>query len=81
MCLTRPTVFRMPRFRSGGWYELDLGDATVIPALLVCDRVSAITTQELAQRGFDGKIVPEFNYTPSLGLYLIRPAPRPTPSP
>jgi hypothetical protein len=67
--------------KSGAWYELDPGDATVIPALLVCGRVSATTTQELTQRGFDGKIVPELNYTPSLGLYLIRPAPRPTPSP
>ncbi|MGA8576743.1 MAG: hypothetical protein WB609_13785, partial [Candidatus Cybelea sp.] len=67
--------------KSGAWYELDPGDATVIPALLVCGRVSATTTEELAQRGFDGKIVPELNYTPSLGLYLIRPAPRPTPSP
>jgi hypothetical protein len=67
--------------KGGAWYELDPGDATVVPALLVCGRVAATDAAELAQRGFDGKIVPELNYTPSLGLYLIRPAPRPSPSP
>ncbi len=67
--------------KSGAWYELDPGDATVIPALLICGRVAATNAQELSQRGFDGKIVPELNYAPSLGLYLIRPAPRATPSP
>jgi hypothetical protein len=67
--------------KSGAWYELDPGDATVVPALLFCGRVSATTMQELAQRGFDGKIVPELNYAPSLGLYLVRPAPRATPAP
>ncbi len=67
--------------KGGTWYELDPGDATVVPALLVCGRVAATTDDELAQRGFAGKIVPELNFTPSLGLYLIRPAPRPSPSP
>ncbi len=67
--------------RGGLWYELDPGDATVVPALLVCGRMAATTTQELSQRGFDGKTVPELNYAPGLGLYLIRPAPRSTPMP
>lgn len=67
--------------KSGTWYELDPGDPTVIPALLVCGRVAATTTDELAQHGLDGKIVPELNYAQPLGLYLIRPAPRRSPAP
>jgi hypothetical protein len=67
--------------KSGTWYELQPGDATVIPAMMICGRVAATTSQELAQRGFDGKLVPELNYAPSLGIYLVRPAPRPSPSP
>ncbi len=58
--------------KSGTWYELDPGDPSVIPALLVCSRIAAATTDEVTQRGFAGKPVPELNYTPSLGLYLIR---------
>ena len=67
--------------KSGVWYELDPGDPTVVPALMVCGRVAGTTADELQQRGFDGKTVPEMNYAPSLGLYLIRPTPRPSPSP
>ncbi|MGB6644734.1 MAG: hypothetical protein WBE35_06860, partial [Candidatus Cybelea sp.] len=73
--------------KSGTWYELQPGDATVIPAMMICGRVAATTTQELAARGFDGKLVPELNYAPSLGIYLLRPPPRsprstaPSPSP
>lgn len=67
--------------KSGAWFELDPGDATVIPALLVCGRISATNPTELAQRGYDGKTVPELNYAPALGLYLVRPTPRATPAP
>jgi TonB-dependent Receptor Plug Domain len=71
--------------KSGTWYELQPGDATVIPAMMICGRVAATTTQELAARGFDGKLVPELNYAPNLGIYLLRPPPRssrsPSPSP
>ncbi|MBV8198330.1 MAG: TonB-dependent receptor [Candidatus Eremiobacteraeota bacterium] len=74
--------------KSGTWYELDPGDPSVIPALLVCSRIAATTSDELIQRGFAGKPVPELNYTPSLGLYLIRnnnrpfgAGPSPSPSP
>ncbi len=67
--------------KNGSWYELDPGDPTVIPALMMCGRVSATTDDEIAQHGFGGKTVPELNYTPSLGLYLIRPNNRPSPSP
>ncbi len=67
--------------KAGTWYELDPGDATVIPAIIACGRIAATTPQELSQRGFDGKPIPELNYAPSLGLYLVRPAPRRSPSP
>lgn len=67
--------------KGGTWYELEPGDPTVIPALMLCGRIAATTDAELASHGFAGKPVPELNYTPSLGLYLERPAPRPSPSP
>ena len=67
--------------KAGTWYELEPGDATVIPAMMLCGRVAGTTAEELAQRGFDSKLVPELNYAPSLGLYLIRPTPRRSPSP
>jgi len=66
--------------KGGTWYELDPGDPTVIPALMLCGRIAATTDAELASHGFAGKAVPALNYTPSLGLYLVRPAPRPSPS-
>jgi len=67
---------------SGTWYELDPGDPTVIPAMMLCGRIAASTTDELAKHGLAGKPVPELNYAPSVGLYLIRPARvRPSPSP
>ncbi len=65
--------------KGGTWYELDPGDPTVLPALVVCGRIAATTSDELGARGLDGKAVPELNYAPSLGLYLIRPNNRPTP--
>jgi TonB-dependent Receptor Plug Domain/Carboxypeptidase regulatory-like domain len=58
--------------KSGTWYELEPGDPTVIPALVLCARIAATTNDELAQRGFAGQPVPTLNYTPSLGIYLIR---------
>jgi hypothetical protein len=67
--------------KGGTWYELEPGDPTVIPALILCGRIAATTDAELASHGFAGKAVPELNYTPSLGLYLVRPNNRPSPSP
>ncbi|HMF27967.1 MAG TPA: hypothetical protein VKE42_04300, partial [Candidatus Cybelea sp.] len=67
--------------KSGTWYELDPGDVTVIPAVIACGRVAAATADQLAQRGFDGKTIPALNYAPALGLYIVRPQPRPSPSP
>jgi hypothetical protein len=62
----------------GTWYELDPNDPSVIAALLQCGRVSSATTDELKARGFDGKTIPELNFAPPLGIYLIRPSPPPS---
>ncbi len=67
-----------PHTANGGtWYELDPGDPTVLPALVVCGRIAATTLDELGPRGLSGKVVPELNYATSVGLYLIRPNNRP----
>jgi hypothetical protein len=74
----------------GTWYELDPADPSVLGALLQCGRVAATTADEIRKHGFDGKMVPELNYTPTLGLYFLRPnggfgpggrGGRPSPSP
>ncbi|HEY2476240.1 MAG TPA: TonB-dependent receptor [Candidatus Cybelea sp.] len=77
--------------KSGTWYELAPGDPTVVPALLFCGHVATTTADELSKLGYDGKLVPELNYTPALGIYLLPPArriingapsaPSPSPSP
>ncbi len=63
--------------RAGTWYELDPGDPATLGALLRCGRVAGATVVELQQRGWDGKNVPELNYAPALGIYMIRPEFRP----
>jgi hypothetical protein len=68
----------------GTWYELDPGDATVIPAMMLCGRIAATSVDAVSKLGLGAKAVPELNYAPSLGLYLVRPAfgrPSPSPSP
>ena len=74
----------------GTWFELDPADPSVFAGLLECGHVSTTTPDEIKKRGFDGKLVPELNYTPALGLYLLRPpggfgpggrGNRPSPSP
>jgi hypothetical protein len=67
--------------KAGTWYDLDPGDATIIPAVIACGRIAATTSDELSQRGYDGKSIPELNYAPALGIYLVRPVPRRSPSP
>ena len=62
--------------KSGTWYELDPGDPTVVPALLYCGHVATATAEELTTLGYDGKLVPELNYAPALGIYLLPPARR-----
>jgi hypothetical protein len=66
----------------GTWYELDPGDPTVIPAMMLCGRIAATTLDAVTKLGLGGKAVPELNYAPSLGLYLLRPqfGTRPSPS-
>jgi hypothetical protein len=66
--------------KAGTWYELDAGDVTVIPAVIQCGHIAAATPDVLTARGYDGKPIPALNYAPSLGLYLVRPTPRPRPS-
>jgi hypothetical protein len=58
---------------SGTWYEIAPGDPGTIPMLLACGRVATASEQELNQRGYDGKAIPELNYTPALGIYMVRP--------
>ncbi|HEY1680092.1 MAG TPA: TonB-dependent receptor [Candidatus Tumulicola sp.] len=67
----------------GTWYELQPSDPTVFGAIVQCGRVAATTPDELKTKNFDGKDVPAMNYTPSLGLYFVRPPrpPRPAGSP
>ncbi|HEY9085477.1 MAG TPA: TonB-dependent receptor [Candidatus Tyrphobacter sp.] len=80
--------------RAGTWYEMNPGDPSTLGALLMCGRVASGTAAEVAQHGYDGKAVPELNYTPALGIYMIRPqfrgappngviitSPSPSPSP
>ena len=62
--------------KSGTWYELDPGDPTVVPALLYCGHVATASADELSALGYDGKLVPELNYAPALGIYLLPPARR-----
>ncbi|HEV3092119.1 MAG TPA: hypothetical protein VGX91_11840, partial [Candidatus Cybelea sp.] len=62
--------------KSGAWYELDPGDPTIVPALITCGHVATTTGDELGKLGYDGKLVPELNYAPALGIYLVPPARR-----
>jgi hypothetical protein len=59
--------------KAGPWYELEPGDPSVVPALLMCGRIAATSNDELTGRGFGGAIVPWVNYAPQLGLYIVRP--------
>jgi hypothetical protein len=60
---------------AGTWYELDPGDPGLLMALLMCGRIAAGAPADIVHRGFDGMTPPELNYTPSLGLYIVRPSP------
>jgi hypothetical protein len=58
---------------AGTWYSLEPADISTIPALLNCAHVSTAAKDDLMKLGWDGVTPPNLNYTPSLGLYLIRP--------
>ncbi len=58
--------------KAGTWYELAPRDPSTLGAVLSCGRVAAAAAADLQQRGFDGAAPPSLNYTPSLGLYILR---------
>ncbi|HEY5257383.1 MAG TPA: TonB-dependent receptor [Candidatus Baltobacteraceae bacterium] len=58
--------------KSGTWYELNPNDVGVLPTILYCGRVAAAQITDLAPLGLDGARPPALNYTPSLGLYVLR---------
>ncbi|HET7814242.1 MAG TPA: TonB-dependent receptor [Candidatus Baltobacteraceae bacterium] len=66
-----------PHTASGGtWYALEPSDIGSVPAILNCGRVAAAARDDLAKKGLDGANAPSLNYSPALGLYLVRPQPR-----
>lgn len=66
-----------PHTATGGtWYSLEPADISSIPAILSCGHVAAASRDDLTKRGLDGSAPPSLSYTPSLGLYLVRPQPR-----
>ena len=69
--------------KSGPWYSLVPGDPAVIPALIACGRIAAVSPGDIVAKGYDGILTPGINYAKPFGLYLIRPQrpPQPSPSP
>ncbi len=62
-----------PHAAAGGtWYELNNDDITTLPVILNCGHVAAASSDEIKAAGFDGVRPPALNYTPKLGLYIIR---------
>lgn len=59
--------------KAGTWYSLEPADIATIPALLNCAHVSTGAKDDLTNLGWDGVPAPNVNYTPALGLYLLRP--------
>jgi hypothetical protein len=57
---------------SGYWSELMLTDISRLPAILYCARVAAGSTDELKAQHLDGARPPSINYSPTLGIYLMR---------
>ena len=64
---------------NGFWSELLLNDISRLPAILYCARVSTGSPDEIKARQLDGVRPPTLNYSPSLGIYLVRPTPPPNP--
>lgn len=59
--------------KAGTWYSLEPADISTIPALLNCGHIASAAKDDLTKLGWDGVSPPNLNYTPSLGLYLVRP--------
>ncbi len=61
--------------KSGTWYQLEPGDPSVIPALLLCGRVASASAGAIVGKGWDGVLPPGLNYTQAFGIYIVRPQP------
>ncbi|HXM19649.1 MAG TPA: TonB-dependent receptor [Candidatus Tumulicola sp.] len=62
-----------PHVLAKGYYaELQVEDISRLPAVLYCGHVSAATSDEIKALGLDGARPPTLNYTPSIGIYLMR---------
>lgn len=59
--------------KAGTWYSLEPADISTVPALLNCGHIATAAKDDLTKLGWDGESAPNLNYTPSLGLYLVRP--------
>jgi hypothetical protein len=72
----------VPHKTAGGyWTELQLADVSRIPAVLNCGHVSTGTPDQIKARKLDYARPPSLNYSPPLGLYLVRPNPGQSPQP
>ena len=67
--------------KGGAWYSLVPDDPAVVPALLSCGRIAAVTPEDIVARGYDGLLPPAVNFARPLGLYVVRPQRPPLPSP
>ncbi|MBV8366112.1 MAG: hypothetical protein JO194_06400, partial [Candidatus Eremiobacteraeota bacterium] len=61
----------------GYWSELQLADISRFPAVLYCGHISTGTPDDIKAKKLDFARPPSLNYTPSLGIYLVRPSPPP----
>jgi hypothetical protein len=66
---------------NGYWSELMLNDISRLPAILYCARVAAGTTDDVKAQHLDGARPPSVNYSPALGIYLMRPNVQASPPP
>jgi hypothetical protein len=57
---------------NGYWSELMLADISRLPAILYCAHVAAGTTDDVKAQHLDGARPPSINYSPALGIYLMR---------
>jgi hypothetical protein len=72
---TAPNGWTATPHKSGStyWVELQLADISRFPAVLNCGHVSTGTPDEIKAKKLDFARPPSLNYSPSLGLYLVRP--------
>ncbi len=58
--------------KGGAWYDLKANDPAAAFAVIRCAHVSAGSHADLIARGLDGARPPDLNYSPTLGLYVLR---------